>query len=99
MSITPETIARTAQLAQLALSDQEQQTLSAELNKILDFVAELETVDTTDVEPLEHPLLGMNQPLRKDRVTEINMRETMQAIAPQTEDGLYLVPAVLDTPK
>lgn len=98
MSLTPDIIARTAQLAQLELSAEEQQSLHSELNKILDFVAELETVDTTSVAPLEHPL-GMTQPLRVDRVTEENIREAMQAIAPKTQDGLYLVPAVIDAAK
>jgi len=95
MSLTPEIIARTAELARLALKAEEKESLTAELNKILDFVAELETVDTSQVEPLEHPL-GMRQPLRRDAVTEQDNRTAMQATAPETQDGLYLVPAVID---
>lgn len=97
MSITPEVIARTAHLAQLGLNEEQQQSLSTELNKILDFVATLETVDTSAVEPLEHAL-GMMQPLRQDNITESNVRAQMQAIAPETKDGLYLVPAVIESP-
>jgi aspartyl-tRNA(Asn)/glutamyl-tRNA(Gln) amidotransferase subunit C len=95
MSLTPEIIARTAELARLQLSLEEKQSLSEELNTILNFVAELEKIDTSSVEPLEHPL-GMHQPLRKDIISEINVRETMQAIAPEIQNGLYLVPAVID---
>lgn len=96
MNITPEIVARTAQLAQLALSESEKQSLTDELNNILNFITQLESVDTTDIEPIQHPFSGMTQPLREDRVTEANVRTQMQAIAPQIEDGLYLVPAVID---
>jgi aspartyl-tRNA(Asn)/glutamyl-tRNA(Gln) amidotransferase subunit C len=98
MSLTPEIIARTARLAQLSLDAEEKQSMHSELNKILDFVADLESVDTTGIEPLEHPL-EMLQPLRADQATESNIRDQVQAIAPDTKDGLYLVPAVIDSPK
>jgi aspartyl-tRNA(Asn)/glutamyl-tRNA(Gln) amidotransferase subunit C len=95
MSLTPEIIAHTALLARLELSSEEKQSLSEGLNKILGFVAELETIDTASLDPLENPL-GMHQPLRADVITEPNLREAMQAIAPKTQNGLYLVPAIID---
>lgn len=98
MSLTPEIINRTAHLAQLELSEAEQASLTPELSKILAFVDQLQAVDTTNVEPLEHAL-NMTQPLRHDAVTETNVRDAMQAIAPETHDGLYLVPAVIDSPE
>jgi aspartyl-tRNA(Asn)/glutamyl-tRNA(Gln) amidotransferase subunit C len=98
MSITPDILERTATLARLSLSHPEKEAFHTELNKILDFLATLESLDTTGIEPLEHPLMDMTQPLRKDEVTEPNRRDAMQAIAPQTKDGLYLVPAVIDAP-
>lgn len=52
-------------------------------------------VDTTDIEPLAHPL-DIPQRLREDKVTEPNLRDKFQAIAPQVESGLYLVPKVIE---
>ena len=52
-------------------------------------------VDTQGVTPMAHPL-HMTQPLRQDCVTEQNQRELFQSIAPQTEEGLYLVPKVIE---
>ena len=98
MSLTPEIINRTAHLAHLELNEAEQASLAPELNKILAFVDQLQAVNTEGVEPLEHAL-NMTQPLRNDAVTESNLRDAMQAIAPETHDGLYLVPAVIDSPE
>jgi aspartyl-tRNA(Asn)/glutamyl-tRNA(Gln) amidotransferase subunit C len=55
----------------------------------------MNAVDTKGVEPMAHPL-HMAQRLRPDAVTEPNRREDFQAGAPATEDGLYLVPKVIE---
>jgi len=65
------------------------------LTDILAFVEQLNSVDTTGVEPLAHPL-DATQRLRPDEVTETNNRENFQKVAPETESGLYLVPQVIE---
>ena len=67
----------------------------AELNGILALIDQMRAVDTTGVEPMSHPQQAM-QRLREDEVTERDRREAFQAIAPATEDGLYLVPKVIE---
>ena len=65
------------------------------LSDILALVEQLNAVDTAGVEPMAHPL-DATQRLRPDEVTETDEREAFQAIAPQTEAGLYLVPKVIE---
>lgn len=65
------------------------------MNSILGLVDQMQAVDTTGVEPLAHPL-ETTQRLRPDQVTESNQRDRYQAVAPSTENGLYLVPKVID---
>ena len=88
-------IARIAELARLELAGPAADTLQAELNGILGMVDAMSKVDTEGVEPMSHPQ-QMMQPLREDAVTESDLRESYQAIAPAVEDGLYLVPKVIE---
>ncbi|HAS75845.1 MAG TPA: Asp-tRNA(Asn)/Glu-tRNA(Gln) amidotransferase GatCAB subunit C, partial [Marinobacter adhaerens] len=69
--------------------------LEKDLGNILDLVDQLAAADTDSVEPMAHPLNAV-QRLRADEVTETNQREAFQAIAPATENGLYLVPRVIE---
>ena len=69
---------------------------SDSLTRILDLVGELDKAQTAGVEPMAHPLTGQVQRLRADEVTEPNARDTYQRNAPQVEDGLYLVPRVIE---
>jgi aspartyl-tRNA(Asn)/glutamyl-tRNA(Gln) amidotransferase subunit C len=84
-----------AKLAHLQITDDECQRYAASLNNILSMMDHLQTVDTTGVEPLKNPF-DTAQPLRDDVPTESNHREAYQTVAPATQDGLYLVPKVLD---
>jgi aspartyl-tRNA(Asn)/glutamyl-tRNA(Gln) amidotransferase subunit C len=79
----------------LALDDDQVEGYAAELSNILALVEQLEAADTADIEPMAHPL-HMAQRLRKDQVTEADRREQNQAIAPLVENGLYLVPKVIE---
>ena len=88
-------IRRIADLARLELSEPEVAAMQQELSSILALVGQMAAVDTENVEPMSHPQAAM-QRLREDEVTERDLRETFQAIAPQTEDGLYLVPKVIE---
>jgi aspartyl-tRNA(Asn)/glutamyl-tRNA(Gln) amidotransferase subunit C len=66
-----------------------------QLSRILDFIEDMNQVDTSQVEPLAHPL-DISQRLRADVVSEPVERDKYQKIAPQVEAGLYLVPKVID---
>ena len=69
--------------------------IEEKLSKIIDFVDQLQTISTDDIEPMAHPL-NQSQRLRMDEVTEINDRENIQKNAQQIEKGMYLVPKVID---
>ncbi|MEP7247840.1 MAG: Asp-tRNA(Asn)/Glu-tRNA(Gln) amidotransferase subunit GatC [Gammaproteobacteria bacterium] len=96
MTLTASQIASIAQLARLELNQTEIPVYQQSLSSILDFVSELNRVDTKDVEPMAHPLSGLAQRLRPDAVTEQDARERYQANAPKVEAGLYLVPKVIE---
>ena len=95
MSFDQSDVEKIAHLARLAVSGEEAGKLTGDLSRILDLVAQMEQVDTSDVEPMAYPL-HMNQRLREDTVTEENRRERFQSVAPATENGLYLVPKVIE---
>jgi len=84
-----------ARLARLEVTGPEVQALERELNGILALVERMAAVDTRGVEPMSHPE-DAAQRLREDRVTEADQRVAFQSVAPQVEDGLYLVPKVIE---
>ena len=88
----PENIAH---LARLAIDDADIPNYANNLSNILELVEQMNAIDTTDVEPMAHPLDAV-QRLRKDEVTEQNQRDHYQQVAPLTEAGLYLVPKVIE---
>ena len=100
MSLTLSDVKRIANLAQLDMDEAHAETALAELNGIFALAEQMQAVDTTGVEPLSQPLaavLGNLPPrLRDDMVTEENRRDDYQAPAPKTQDGLYLVPKVIE---
>lgn len=95
MSIEVDEVKKIAKLACLNVADAEIQTYATNLSNILDLVEQMNAVDTTGVTPMSHPFDAV-QRLREDVVTDFNRREEFQAIAPKTEDGLYLVPKVIE---
>jgi aspartyl-tRNA(Asn)/glutamyl-tRNA(Gln) amidotransferase subunit C len=88
-------ITRIAELARLELGAEELAAMQHELNGILALVDRMAAVDTEGVAPMSHPQQAM-QRLREDRVTESDQRAGFQPIAPHVEDGLYLVPKVIE---
>ena len=90
-----EQIARLAELARLELAPAESAAMQQQLNSIFAMVDTMSAVDTEGIEPMSHPQEVM-QRARADAVTESDHREAFQAIAPQVEDGLYLVPKVIE---
>ena len=93
--LSREQITRIALLARLELSAAETADMGEKLNDILAMVDQMSAVDTSNVEPMSHPQEVM-QRLREDAVTEPDQRELFQSIAPAVEDGLYLVPKVIE---
>ena len=100
MSLTLSDVKRIAHLAQLEMSEQQSATALGQLNGIFALAEQMQAVNTDGVAPLSHPLAAhMNNialRLREDVATETNRREAYQTVAPKTEDGLYLVPKVIE---
>jgi len=96
MSLTPTQIQNIAHLARLELREAEIPAYADSLGRILGLVGELESASTGDIAPMAHPLTGQVQRLRPDEVTAPNARDDYQRNAPQVEDGLYLVPRVIE---
>ena len=88
-------IAKIAELARLELPAAAAAALQQELNGILAMVDRMQAVDTKGIEPMSHPQQAM-QRLREDEATEPDLRAKYQQAAPATEDGLYLVPKVIE---
>ena len=95
MSLDKKQVKEIAQLARLKIDDSEVQRTTAELNNILNLMAELNEIDTEHVEPMAHPL-DMSQRLREDVVSETDLSEEFQAIAPKTGKQHFLVPTVIE---
>ena len=95
MTISRKDIEKVAVLARIRVDEEQISALEKDLGNILDLVDQLGAADTDAVEPMAHPLDAV-QRLRADEVTETNQREAFQAIAPATENGLYLVPRVIE---
>jgi len=95
MSLSTQDVEKVARLARLAMSPAEIGTAKNQLNGIFRLIAEMQAVHTEGVEPMSHSQ-DLAQRLREDKVTETNQREIFQAIAPQVEQGLYLVPKVIE---
>ena len=96
MSLNRRDIENIAYLARLALTEAEIPLYVEGLSRIMALVAQLEAADTSQVEPMAHPLPGQRQRLREDVVTTTDQRELLQRNAPQVEAGLYLVPRVIE---
>ncbi len=95
MALTENDLRRLARLARIRIEDGEAGPLLAQLSGILGLIDQLQAVDTEGVEPLSHAL-DLQQRLRQDEITETDRREQFQAVAPQVEAGLYLVPKVIE---
>jgi aspartyl-tRNA(Asn)/glutamyl-tRNA(Gln) amidotransferase subunit C len=95
MSLSLEDVNRIARLARIRVSEAEAAGYQTQLNGIFDLIAAMQAVDTSGVTPMAHGQ-EVYQRLRADEVTEPDRRAAFQAVAPQTEAGLYLVPKVIE---
>ena len=95
MGITAEEVRITADMARLALSDEELERLPRELSAILEYMADLAKLDTDGVEPMTS-CVEMGAPMRDDVVTDGNKRDLVLANAPKAADGFFVVPKVVE---
>ena len=95
MTLDADTVKHIARLSRLEVTDNELEKVTHDLAGILELVEQLGAVDIAGLEPMAHPL-DMTQRLRPDVVTESDRRDQFQAVAPTVEEGLYLVPKVID---
>ena len=95
MSLDKNDVEKIAHLARLAIAESDIPGYAGSLSSILELVEQMDAVDTENVTPMAHPQDAF-QRLRADVVTEENQREHFQEIAPQVENGLYLVPLVIE---
>jgi aspartyl-tRNA(Asn)/glutamyl-tRNA(Gln) amidotransferase subunit C len=99
MSLTPDQLQRIATLARIDVGSDELREVTERLNQVLGLIDELQSVDTGGIVPMSHALdvqLSIRQRLRPDEVTETDRRDDYQKGAPAVEDGLYLVPKVIE---
>jgi aspartyl-tRNA(Asn)/glutamyl-tRNA(Gln) amidotransferase subunit C len=95
MTIDRTAVASVATLARIGVTGGELDSLVQRIDRVLDLVAAMQAVDTAGVEPMHHPLDAV-QRLRPDLITEADVREDLQALAPAAAAGLYLVPRVIE---
>tara|TARA_Y100000588_G_C13923735_1_gene782633 strand:- start:193 stop:498 length:306 start_codon:yes stop_codon:yes gene_type:complete len=98
MSETKTQLMHIASLAYIRLNQNHEESMTKDISNILNFVKKLESIDTQSVEPLMHPL-DMNQRLREDIPDHTCLSNELESIAPDFEDGYYLVPKVIETGK
>ena len=95
MSLGPDDVKSIAHLARIEIDEKNIEGYASSLSSILGLVEQMNEVDTSNVKPMAHPM-DVCQRLRADEVLEVNQRDNFQKIAPKTEDGLYLVPQVIE---
>ena len=95
MALDKSDVESIAHLARIAISEEDVPAYAETLSNILTLVEQMNSVDTSGVRPMAHPL-DMAQRLREDVVSEKNQREHLQQYAPAVEDGLFLVPQVIE---
>ncbi len=95
MAFDRSEVEKIAHLARLHVSEADADEVTSRITDILVLIDKMQSVDTTNIEPLAHPL-DVKQRLRADQVTEIDQRAQLQTLAPETEVGLFLVPKVIE---
>ncbi len=95
MALTLDDVKRVAHLARIAIDDEQARATHTQLTGIFDLIAKMQAVDVSAIEPMSHAQ-DVVQRLRDDAVTESDLRERFQAVAPQVQAGLYLVPKVIE---
>ena len=95
MEMDKKTVSKIADLAKIQINDNQIENIVVNLEKILDLVDEMNSVNTDSIQPMSHPL-NLKQELRVDEVTEENLRDTFQENSDTAENGYYKVPKIID---
>lgn len=95
MQVDQATVRRIARLARIRISDDEAKGLESELSGILEWVKQLDEVDTSAVEPMTR-VVGQPLPMREDVITDGEIADKVTANAPLSEDGFYVVPKIVE---
>lgn len=95
MALDPTDVAKIAHLARLQIDSNDVPAYAQNLSDILHLVDQMQSIDTSGIEPLAHPLDAV-QRLRADEISESNQRDLLQQVAPAVENGLFLVPKVIE---
>lgn len=95
MSLSADEVRKIAYLARLGINENDIETYASDLSNMLDLMTQMGETNTDSVQPMAHPM-DQTQRLREDIATESDQRQNFQSIAPQIENGLYLVPKVID---
>jgi len=95
MALDTSDVDKIAHLARINIEEKDTPVYLQNITSILELVDQMQSIDTTNIEPLAHPMDAI-QRLRADSITEENQRELLQSVAPAVEEGLFLVPKVID---
>ena len=95
MTFDKSEVRKIAELARLEITDEEIDDIESRITEILLLIDQMQSVDTDSIVPMSHPLDG-KQILRSDTVSEANKRDELQKLAPKVENGLFLVPKVIE---
>ena len=95
MTFDKSEVSKIAELARLEITDEEIDDIGSRISEILLLIDQMQSVDTDSIVPMSHPLDG-KQILRSDTVSEANKRDELQKLAPKVENGLFLVPKVIE---
>ena len=95
MAFDKSEVSKVAQLAKLKITEEEIGDIESRITEILLLIDQMQSVNTDSIVPMSHPLDG-KQILRSDRVSEENNRDELQKLAPKVENGLFLVPKVIE---
>ena len=95
MALSDQELKEIAFLARINVNEESLSSLKKELEDILNLFEELNNANTSEVKAMSHPL-DLSQPIRKDEVTEENLRDELLKNAPSVKSGLFLVPKVID---
>ena len=95
MALDKQTVCKIGRLARIYVDEVDIDRYASQLSTILEFVEQMNKVDTENVVPLSHPQDRVLR-MREDVITEDDRRDDLQSVAPATENGLYLVPRVFE---
>ena len=95
MAFDKSEVSKIAQLARVRITEEEIDDIESRITEILLLIDQMQSVDTDSIVPMSHPLDG-KQILRSDTVSEANKRDELQKLAPKVENGLFLVPKVIE---